>query len=113
VTASCFSRLRWAAAASLLVGVAWTSDAACRLLSGRHLFGGTEYIQSAIAIVAVAAGRLFGPVANINYAFVEPLLKRTWGGPAAHVAAVTGFLVLLVYPVTHLLLARLLPKPRA
>ena len=71
------------------------------------------WLQSAIAIVAVAAGRLFGPAANINYAFVDPLLKRTWGGPVTHVAAVAGFLVLLVYPLTHVLLARLCPRPRA
>ena len=64
-------------------------------------------LQSAIAAVAVAAGRLFGPVANINYAYVEPLLKRTWGGPLTHVAAVVGFLVLLAYPLAHLLLRRL------
>jgi len=70
------------------------------------------WLQSAIAIVAVAAGRLFGSAANINYAFVDPLLKRTWGGPVTHVAAVAGFLVLLVYPLTHLLLVRLCPRPR-
>lgn len=71
------------------------------------------WLQSAIAIVAVAAGRLFGPAANINYAYVEPLLKRTWGGPVTHVAVVAGFLVLVVYPLTHALLARLCPRPRA
>jgi hypothetical protein len=140
------------AVAALLVGAAWTVDVASRLLTGRHLIGGTEYmwdpqwphfarllslyhvglpvllfyavrrlgydargywLQSAIAIVAVAAGRLFGPVANINYAFVEPLFKRTLGGPVTHVAAVAAFLALLVYPLTHLLLARLCPKARA
>jgi hypothetical protein len=64
-------------------------------------------LQSALAIAGVAAGRLFGPAANINHAYVEPLFGRTWGGPLTHVAAVAGFLVLLVYPVTHLLLRRL------
>ena len=71
------------------------------------------WLQSAIAIVAVAVGRLFGPTANINYAYVEPLLKRTWGGPVTHVAVVAGFLVLLVYPLTHVLLTRLCPRSRA
>jgi hypothetical protein len=66
-------------------------------------------LQSAIAIVAVAAGRLFGPVANINYAFVDPILKRTWGGPATHIAMVSGALVLVGYPLSHLLLIRLCP----
>ncbi len=195
MTASCFPRLRWAAAAflavygpayalaygpanflflcnlsvilvvvgiwtcnrlllssqavaALLVGTAWTIDVSSRLLIGRHLIGATEYmwdprwplftrllscyhvvlppllvlalrrigydgrgywLQSAIVAVAVPVGRLLGPVANINYAYVEPLFKRTLGGPATHVAAVVGFLVLLAYPLTHLLLATLCP----
>ena len=58
----------------------------------------------------MTAGRFFGPVANINYAYVEPLFERSWGGPATHVAAVAGFLVLLAYPLTHLLLLKLCPK---
>jgi hypothetical protein len=134
------------ALACFLVGVAWTVDAASRLLTGSHLLGGTEYmwdpqwplftrllslyhvalppvlvlavrrtgydprawwLQSAVAILGVAAGRLFGPVANINYAYVEPLFKRTWGGPVTHVAAVAGSLVFVAYPLTHVLLARL------
>ena len=70
------------------------------------------WLQSGIAIAGVSIGRLFGPVANINYAFVEPLFGRTWGGPATHVAAVAGFLVLLAYPLTHLLLLKLCPKAR-
>jgi hypothetical protein len=139
------------AVAVLLVGAAWTLDVASRLLTGRHLIGGTAYmwdpqwplftrllslyhvalppvlvfalrrmgydgrgywLQSAIAVVAVPVGRLFGPVANINYAYVEPIFKRTWGGPVTHVAAVIGFLVLLAYPLTHLLLLRLCPSSR-
>jgi hypothetical protein len=58
------------------------------------------WLQSAIVVVAVPVGRFFGPVANINYAYVEPLLKRTWGGPVTHVAAVIAFLVLVAYPLT-------------
>lgn len=68
-------------------------------------------LQSAIAVAGVAAGRLFGPVANINGAFADPILKRTWGGAATHVAVVAGFLVLVAYPLTHLLLMRLCPPP--
>jgi hypothetical protein len=133
------------AVATLLVGAAWTLDFASRLVAGRHLMGGTEYmwdpqwplftrllslyhvvlppllflavrrvgydrrgygLQAAIAVAVVAAGRLFGPEANINYAFVEPLFQRTWGPPAAHVTAVSGFLALGVYPLAHLALAR-------
>jgi len=66
-------------------------------------------LQSAIAVAGVSAGRYFGPAANINSAFVDPILKRAWGGAVTHVTVVAGFLVLVAYPLTHLLLTRLCP----
>jgi hypothetical protein len=69
-------------------------------------------LQSAIAVVGVAAGRLFGPAANINGAFADPILKRTWGGASTQVLVVAGFLVLVAYPLSHLLLVRLCPPPK-
>ena len=137
------------AVATGLVGTAWTLDFGSRLLTGRHLIGGTEYmwdpqwplftrllslyhvvlpvvlvlglrrigydrrawpLQSALALAAVALGRLFGPAANINYAYVEPLFGRTWGGAVTHVAAVAGFLSLVAYSLGHLLLMRMCGK---
>jgi hypothetical protein len=134
------------AVAILLVSTVWTLDVAGRIVLGRHLIGGTEYmwdpqwplftrllsayhvvlpitlvlvlrrigydqrgywLQCAIALAAVSAGRLFGPQANINHSFVDPFLKRSWGGPVAHVAVVAGFLILVAYPLSHLLLQRL------
>ena len=134
----------------LAIAAAWTVDLALRLLLGRHLIGGTEYmwderfplvtrllsfyhvaesavllyalrrlgydrrgylLQSAIAIAAVWAGRLAGPSANVNHAFVDPLFRRAWGGAASHVAVVAGTLVLVVYPLTHLALARAFRAP--
>jgi hypothetical protein len=134
------------AVATLLVAAAWTLDLGGRLLLGRHLIGGTEYmwepqwplftrllslyhlalpvtlvvalrrtgydprgywLQSAIAVAGVSLGRLFGPQANINHAFVDPILRRSWGGGPTHVAVVAGFLVLVAYPLGHLLLERL------
>ncbi len=65
------------------------------------------WLQSAIAIAGVSAGRFFGPHANINYAFADPFLKRAWGGPLTHVAVVAGALVLVAYPVSHLVVKRL------
>jgi hypothetical protein len=71
-------------------------------------------LQSALALAVVALGRLFGPATNLNFAYVEPLFKRTWGGPATHVAAVAGFLALVAYSLSHLLLLKLCPVvPRA
>ena len=68
-------------------------------------------LQSAIALVGVSLGRLFGPQANVNFAFADPFLKRSWGSAASHVAVVWGFLVLVAYPLSHLLLERLC-RPR-
>ncbi len=68
-------------------------------------------LQSAIAIVGVVVGRFFGPTANINDAFVDPILKKTWGGPVTHLAVVSGALVLVAYPLTHWLLLRVCPSP--
>jgi hypothetical protein len=133
----------------LAIAAAWTLDLSLRLLLGRHLVGGTEYmwdarfplatrllsfyhvaeslvllyalrrlgydrrgylLQSAIAVAAVAAGRLCGPAANVNHSFVDPVFHRAWGGALAHVAVIAGALVLFVYPVTHLALARAFPR---
>jgi hypothetical protein len=66
-------------------------------------------LQSAIAVVGVLVGRLLGPVANVNGAFVDPLLGRTWGPPLVHMAVVAGFLVLVAYPLTHLVILWLVP----
>jgi len=69
-------------------------------------------LQSAIAILGVSIGRLFGPEANVNDAFVDPILKKTWGGPLTHVAVVAGALVLVAYPLTHLVLVHVAGPPR-
>jgi hypothetical protein len=63
-------------------------------------------LQSAIAVAAVAAGRLVGPQANLNYAFTDPLFRRSFGPAPFHIAVIAGSLVLVVYPLTHLALKR-------
>jgi hypothetical protein len=63
-------------------------------------------LQSAIAAVAVSLGRLFGPEANVNSAFTDPIFHRSWGPAPVHIAVVAGGLILVVYPLTHLLLSR-------
>jgi hypothetical protein len=65
------------------------------------------WLQGAIAVVFVLVGRLLGPDANVNGAFLDPIFKRSWGPPPAHLAVVAGALVLLVYPLTHFALRRL------
>jgi hypothetical protein len=133
----------------LLVCVLWDVDLVSRLLTGRHLIGGTEYmwdahkplfarllsgfhaalpivtlfalrrtgydprgrwLQSAIAVAAVTAGRLVGEQANVNFAFRDPIFKHAWSPAALHVAVVAGALVLVAYPLTHALLSRVFPR---
>ena len=140
-----------AALSSLVVDPVWTLDFVWRLLLGRHLVGGTEYmwdprwplpvrllslyhvalpilllvalrrtgfdrraylLQSLTALAAVGAGRLAEPGANINHAFVDPILKRSFEPAALHLAVIAGGLVLVVYPVTAAVLSRLYPRPR-
>ena len=48
-----------------------------------------------------------------NFSFVDPILKRSWGGPLVHVSVVAGFLVLVAYPLSYLVLLRLLPQDSA
>ena len=61
----------------------------------------------------VAIGRAFPAETNINFAYVEPLFGRTWGGAVTQVVAVAGFLSLVAYSLGHLLLLRLCPSPSA
>jgi hypothetical protein len=70
-------------------------------------------LQCAIAFAVVSIGRLFPPETNLNFAYVEPLFGRTWGGPVTQVVAVAGFLSLVAYALGHLLLLRLCPSPSA
>ena len=69
-----------------------------------------RWLQSGIAVVAVAAGRLFGPETNLNFAFRDPVFKHAWSPAALHVAVVAGALVLVAYPLTDALLSRLFQR---
>lgn len=66
-------------------------------------------LQCLIAIVGIALGRLFPAAMNLNGAYADPILNKTWGGPAVQILVVAGFLVAVVYPLTHLILSRVLP----
>lgn len=140
------------ALSALLIDSLWTLDLGSRLIAGRHLIGGTEYmwdsrwplfarllslyhvllpptllwslrrlgydrralvLQSAIGTLAVIGGRLLGtPEANINYAYVAPFFGRALGPAPLHLAAIVGALLLVMYPATHLLLARVFEAKR-
>ncbi len=66
-------------------------------------------LQCLIAIAGVSLGRLFPAAMNLNGAWVDPLCERAWGGPVVQVAVVSGFLIAVVYPLSHFVLSRVLP----
>lgn len=68
-------------------------------------------LQAAIGAAGVFVGRFCGAAANINFAFRDPLFRRSWGLAPAHLAVVFAGMVLLVYLPTHLLLAKLFRPP--
>lgn len=66
-------------------------------------------LQSAIFAVLLIASRFFDPGENVNYAFSDPVLHRTWGPPAVHMAVMFVAIVAIFYWPTHLFLARIFP----
>jgi hypothetical protein len=63
-------------------------------------------LQAAIALVAFVAARFTLPADNINYAFTDPFIHRSWGPPPVHVLISWLFMTWVVYWPTHLLLRR-------
>lgn len=61
-------------------------------------------LQCAIALLAFVASRFTSPAENMNYAFQEPILHRTWGPAPMHVLVIWLFMVVVVYLPTHLAL---------
>jgi hypothetical protein len=66
--------------------------------------------QSAIAAAVLVTSRAFGPEANVNFSFVDPVLGRSWGPAPVHLAVILGGLA-LVYGATAFVLGRWLPPP--
>ncbi len=63
-------------------------------------------LQSALALAAIALGRVAERAANVNFAHADPFFKRDWGGPLPHVLFITFVLAGPVYGLTHALLVR-------
>ena len=66
----------------------------------------------ALALVAIATFSNTSsaqpcPEKNLNYIYTEPLFNRTWGPPLLHILVVGGFIAVVIYWPTHLLLQRL------
>lgn len=66
-------------------------------------------LQGAIAAVALVCSRFQDPALNVNFAFQDPLLARSFGPAPLHLAVLHSVLVGLVYGLTHLALRASLP----
>ncbi len=69
-------------------------------------------LQVAIALCLLVASRFLGQASNINFAFRDPLLHRSWGPAPVHLSLILSFLVGGVYLPVHLGLVHLLAPPR-
>lgn len=68
------------------------------------------WLQSGVAAAALVVSRLLDPARNLNFAFRDPLLNRSWGPAPMHLALTFAALVLAVYWPTHQVLLRTLPS---
>lgn len=68
--------------------------------------------QSWLAVGVLGVSRLFGPAENLNYAFVDPVLKRSWGPAVTHLGLMLGALIAVLYWPTHQVLLRTLGDAR-
>ena len=68
--------------------------------------------QSVLAVVLLILSRFFDPAKNMNFAFVDPIFKREWGSPPAHLTVILGVLILMLYWPTHRVLLKTLGVAR-
>ncbi len=68
-------------------------------------------VQTGIAGALLIASRLAGPQRNLNFAFLDPLLHRSWGPAPLHLVVILSVLVIVLYWPTHAVLARVFPPP--
>ena len=140
------------AVASLAAGIFWSIDIGWRLVTGRFLIGGTQYmldtrvplwarllssfhvalplallwamkkigydrralaLQAAIAAGLFIVARFLPPALNVNYAYQDPLLHRSWGPAPVHLAVIFVGAVALLYWPTHLFLSWMFPVASA
>lgn len=64
-------------------------------------------LQCAIAALLVVGGRFVDPALNCNWAFADPVFRRSFGPPLVHLATVLAATLAGVYLATHRLLLRL------
>jgi len=70
-------------------------------------------LQAGFATLVLLASRLTDPAQNVNYAFADPIFRRSFGPAPVHLAVTLLGLVGVVYGATHRILAALLPPAPA
>jgi|SRR5690348_4243604 hypothetical protein len=98
----------WARLLSLF-HIVWPIILICALMRTGYSRRGFE-LQSAIAAAALIAARVANPSDNINYAFRDPLLQRSFGSAPVHLGIIWIGLAVLIYLPTHLALSKVLPR---
>lgn len=66
-------------------------------------------LQAAISVPVLFASRLLGPAKNVNFAFVDPILRIAFQPAALHLAITLFGLIAILYWPTHQILLRTLP----
>jgi hypothetical protein len=69
-------------------------------------------LQVVIAAAVMAASRAAGPAVNANFAFTDPILRRSLGPAPVHLLAIVAGLA-AIYAATGWVLRRTLPAPAA
>jgi len=68
--------------------------------------------QSAITGLLLIFSRFLSPQLNMNYAFQDPLLHRTWGPAPTHLAVILLGALMIFFLPTHLVFLRVFPSAR-
>ncbi len=68
-------------------------------------------LQTAIVAAVLIPSRFLSPQLNMNYAFRDPLLHRTWGPAPVHLAVILAGCVAIFFWPTHLVLMRTFLRP--
>jgi hypothetical protein len=68
-------------------------------------------LQTGIAAALLVASRFFPANLNLNYAYRDPLLHRSFGIAPVHLAIILAGVIALLYWPAHLVLAQLSQRP--
>jgi hypothetical protein len=70
-------------------------------------------LQCAIVAFSFVAARFTSPLKNMDFAFTDPFIHRSWGPAPVHVTISILFMIFVVYYPTALLLQRFIPEKKS